>query len=177
MQTLSQNLYFHLLGAHFSFRYRRTWKPNVQSKTLHSDLLNQDFKVNVTTHAMRCIDKAGGVDKYLLFNTDEKISSVKGLQIKVCTALPFFARRLTPWYSISWLIGMRPHRARNSIGEQSCGRSVLPASCQLLSHSQPHSPPVFSSFLAVSCRAFRNFVRHRPPPIVNRWFAYTLTVY
>ncbi|KAF3792145.1 54S ribosomal protein L24 [Nymphaea thermarum] len=45
---------------------RRTWKPNVQEKRLFSYILDRHIRVKVTTHALRCIDKAGGIDEYLL---------------------------------------------------------------------------------------------------------------
>jgi len=56
-------------GNNVSFsqrKTRRTFKPNVQSKNLYSDILEKRFKVNVTTHALRCIKKAGSFDKLLL---------------------------------------------------------------------------------------------------------------
>ncbi|PHU09381.1 hypothetical protein BC332_21241 [Capsicum chinense] len=45
---------------------RRSWKPNVQEKRLFSYILDRHIRVKVTTHALRCIDKAGGIDEYLL---------------------------------------------------------------------------------------------------------------
>ncbi|KAJ8526556.1 hypothetical protein K7X08_029033 [Anisodus acutangulus] len=47
-------------------RSRRNWKPNVQEKRLFSYILDRHIRVKVTTHALRCIDKAGGIDEYLL---------------------------------------------------------------------------------------------------------------
>lgn len=38
---------------------RRTWLPNVQNKSLHSDLLNQSFKIKITTRALRTMHKVG----------------------------------------------------------------------------------------------------------------------
>ena len=32
-----------------------------------ASILDQRFQVRVTTKALRCIDKAGGIDNYLLF--------------------------------------------------------------------------------------------------------------
>ena len=45
---------------------RRNWKPNVQSKRFESVILNENPRLIVTTHAMRCIKKAGGLDEYLV---------------------------------------------------------------------------------------------------------------
>nr|GEW63146.1 hypothetical protein [Tanacetum cinerariifolium] len=41
---------------------RRNWKPNVQEQRLFSYILDRLIRVKVTTHAIRCIDKAGGID-------------------------------------------------------------------------------------------------------------------
>ncbi|KAK3239856.1 hypothetical protein CYMTET_50252 [Cymbomonas tetramitiformis] len=61
---------------------RRCWNPNVQKKKLFSEILGESFKLNVTTHALRCIDKAGGLDKYLLNTTDKDLNSLRGQQIR-----------------------------------------------------------------------------------------------
>ena len=56
-------------GNQISFssrKSRRTWKPNVQTKRLHSEILDETIKVRVTAYAMRCIKKAGGLDPYIL---------------------------------------------------------------------------------------------------------------
>ena len=41
---------------------RRHWKPNSHRKRLYSEVLDRLVSVNVTAHALRCIDKAGGLD-------------------------------------------------------------------------------------------------------------------
>lgn len=47
-------------------RTRRVWLPNVQWKKIYSDALDKQVRVRVSTYALRCIDKAGGLDNYLL---------------------------------------------------------------------------------------------------------------
>eukprot|EP00501_MAST-03F_sp_TOSAG23-6_P001585 GSMAST32.ASY1.ANO1.1651.1 assembled CDS len=64
--------------SHSKRRTRRCWKPNVQSKRLWSVALNDWLKFNVTTTALRCIDKAGGIDNYLLSNTRKDLDSIVG---------------------------------------------------------------------------------------------------
>eukprot|EP00475_Leptophrys_vorax_P007696 TRINITY_DN14881_c1_g1_i2.p2 TRINITY_DN14881_c1_g1~~TRINITY_DN14881_c1_g1_i2.p2 ORF type:complete len:135 (+),score=12.06 TRINITY_DN14881_c1_g1_i2:570-974(+) len=59
-------------------RSRRQWKPNVQSKRLYSFALQHFIRFRVTTHALRCIDKAGGVDEYLLNTPDKELNSDVG---------------------------------------------------------------------------------------------------
>ncbi|KMS98202.1 hypothetical protein BVRB_4g094660 [Beta vulgaris subsp. vulgaris] len=58
---------------------RRTWKPNVQEKRLFSYVLDRHIRVHVTTHALRCIDKAGGIDEYLLKTPYHKMDTEMGL--------------------------------------------------------------------------------------------------
>ncbi|GAB4836486.1 hypothetical protein Ancab_001397 [Ancistrocladus abbreviatus] len=58
---------------------RRTWKPNVQEKRLFSYILDCHIRIKVTTHALRCIDKAGGIDEYLLKTPYYKMDTELGL--------------------------------------------------------------------------------------------------
>ena len=39
---------------------------NSQRKRLYSEALDTQLQFNVTSHALRCIDKAGGLDNYLV---------------------------------------------------------------------------------------------------------------
>ncbi|XAR51127.1 hypothetical protein NMG60_11005672 [Bertholletia excelsa] len=57
----------------------RTWKPNVQEKQLFSYILDWHVCVKVTTHPLRCIDKAGGIDKYLLKTPYHKMDTEMSL--------------------------------------------------------------------------------------------------
>ena len=61
------------------YRSRRSWKPNVQEKRLFSYIHDRHIRVKVTTHALRCIDKAGGIDEYLLKTPYEKMDTELGL--------------------------------------------------------------------------------------------------
>lgn len=56
------------MRSHANNRFRRTWEPNVQTKRFKSDILNKEFKINITTHAMRCIKKAGSFDQFILYS-------------------------------------------------------------------------------------------------------------
>ncbi|ONM24191.1 Ribosomal L28 family [Zea mays] len=58
---------------------RRSWKPNVQEKRLFSYVHDQHIRVKVTTHALRCIDKAGGIDEYLLKTPYNKMDTEMGI--------------------------------------------------------------------------------------------------
>lgn len=58
---------------------RRSWKPNIQDKRLFSYILDRHIRVKVSTHALRCIDKAGGIDEYLLKTPYQKMDTEMGL--------------------------------------------------------------------------------------------------
>ncbi|KAH9619689.1 hypothetical protein KSS87_015758 [Heliosperma pusillum] len=58
---------------------RRCWKPNVQNSRLFSYILDRHIRVKVTTHALRCIDKAGGIDEYLLKTPYHKMDTEMGI--------------------------------------------------------------------------------------------------
>ncbi|ONK74726.1 uncharacterized protein A4U43_C03F9510 [Asparagus officinalis] len=58
---------------------RRSWKPNVQEKRLFSYIHDKHICIKVTTHALRWIDKAGGIDEYLLKTPYEKMDTEMGL--------------------------------------------------------------------------------------------------
>ena len=51
----------------------RTWEPNVQRKRLDSAILGQTIKMKVTTKALRCIKKAGGLDEYIRTTKDDAL--------------------------------------------------------------------------------------------------------
>ncbi|CAM9412147.1 unnamed protein product [Discosporangium mesarthrocarpum] len=61
---------------------RRTWKPNVQLKRLWSETLEKWIRFHVTTHALRCVENAGGIDRYLLKMPDRWLNSVEGTRAK-----------------------------------------------------------------------------------------------
>lgn len=63
-------------------RSRRSWKPNVQSKQLYSEILDRMVPAKVTTHALRCIAKAGGLDSYILTTPDNKLQSDLAVQLR-----------------------------------------------------------------------------------------------
>lgn len=54
----------------------------MQEKRLFSYILDRHIRVKVTTHALRCIDKAGGIDEYLLKTPYQKMDTELGLYWK-----------------------------------------------------------------------------------------------
>lgn len=65
---------------------RRCWKPNRQKKRLFSLGLDRRVWLDVTTHALRCIDRAGGLDEYLLKIPERKLHSEKLIYLRKCIA-------------------------------------------------------------------------------------------
>ncbi|KAG0377788.1 39S ribosomal protein L24, mitochondrial [Mortierella sp. AD032] len=60
---------------------RRTWLPNVQTKRLFSETLNNWIRLNMTTHVIRTVDKKGGLDRYLLETRDDLLGA-KGIEMR-----------------------------------------------------------------------------------------------
>ena len=52
--------------SHANNRTRRRFLPNLQSTRMHSDVLNRQISLRVSTSAMRTVEKHGGLDAYLL---------------------------------------------------------------------------------------------------------------
>ncbi|KAF8452483.1 hypothetical protein L210DRAFT_3384733 [Boletus edulis BED1] len=61
---------------------RRTWLPNVHTKTLESPLLARRVQVKVTARALRTINKHGGLDQYLL-NTSPSLLGDEGMRLRL----------------------------------------------------------------------------------------------
>ncbi|KAG7445294.1 uncharacterized protein BT62DRAFT_898076 [Guyanagaster necrorhizus] len=62
---------------------RRTWLPNVQTKRIFSEALNQSVKLKVTTRALKTIKKHGGLDKYLTRGMKPSELSHEGMRLRV----------------------------------------------------------------------------------------------
>ena len=52
--------------SHANNRTRRRFLPNLQSTRMHSEVLNRQISLRVSTSAMRTVEKHGGLDSYLL---------------------------------------------------------------------------------------------------------------
>ena len=61
---------------------RRTWTPNVHVGKLFSEAFDQRLRLKATTHALKCIEKMGGLDQYLIKTKKEKIDSRFGLWLR-----------------------------------------------------------------------------------------------
>ena len=61
---------------------RRVWLPNVHPAALWSDILQRKIAIKVTAAALRAVDRAGGVDRYLLHTSDERLASTTGVRLR-----------------------------------------------------------------------------------------------
>ncbi|KAH8107808.1 hypothetical protein BXZ70DRAFT_13224 [Cristinia sonorae] len=79
---------------------RRSWLPNVQSKRLFSDTLDQFVKVKLTTRALKTIKKHGGIDNYVL-KTKPELLGWEGMRIRVLVREQQQARGISSTISTS----------------------------------------------------------------------------
>jgi large subunit ribosomal protein L28 len=70
-------------------RSRRVWKPNAQPASLWSAALGRAVRVRATASALRNVDKAGGLDRYLLRSSPAELGGEvgEGLRAAVVAAL------------------------------------------------------------------------------------------
>lgn len=61
---------------------RRTWKPNVQVKSMYSETLQRMLRFRMTTYVMRCIKKCGGIDEYLVKTADSELKYPRAIELK-----------------------------------------------------------------------------------------------
>lgn len=64
------------VGEESKFKTRRAWHPNVISRRLQSQILGRFLRVKLTTRVLRTIDKAGGLDQYLLGSKQARIKDL-----------------------------------------------------------------------------------------------------
>lgn len=67
--------------SHSKRRTRRTFQPNVQKVSLTSDLLGCDVSLQISTRALRTVQKKGGLDSFLMKTADKDLAE-EGLRLK-----------------------------------------------------------------------------------------------
>jgi large subunit ribosomal protein L28 len=67
--------------SHSQIKTKRRYLPNLVQVTLHSEALDQNFKLRIAAKALRTVDKLGGLDAFLAKSKDEALSA-KALKIK-----------------------------------------------------------------------------------------------
>ena len=60
--------------SHANNRTRRRYLPNLQHVSLLSDALGQSLRLRVSVHAIRTVEKRGGIDAFLLKAKDDTLS-------------------------------------------------------------------------------------------------------
>lgn len=67
--------------SHSQIKTKRIFRPNLVQVTLHSETLDQNFRLRIAAKALRTVDKLGGLDAFLAKAKDEKLSD-KAKKIK-----------------------------------------------------------------------------------------------
>jgi large subunit ribosomal protein L28 len=67
--------------SHSQIKTKRRYLPNLVQVTLHSEVLEQNFKLRIAAKALRTVDKLGGLDAFLAKAKDDALSD-KALKIK-----------------------------------------------------------------------------------------------
>jgi large subunit ribosomal protein L28 len=67
--------------SHSQIKTKRRYLPNLVQVTLHSETLDQNFKLRIAAKALRTVDKLGGLDAFLAKAKDDALSD-KALKIK-----------------------------------------------------------------------------------------------
>ena len=69
------------LVSHANNKRKRVFRPNLQTVTLASDTLGQNYSLKVSMIALRTVDRQGGLDAFLLKARDSNLS-IKALRLK-----------------------------------------------------------------------------------------------
>ena len=67
--------------SHSQIKTKRRYLPNLVQVTLHSEALDQNFRLRIAAKALRTVDKLGGLDAFLAKAKDDVLSD-KALKIK-----------------------------------------------------------------------------------------------
>ncbi len=67
--------------SHSQIKTKRRYLPNLVQVTLHSEALNQNFRMRIAAKALRTVDKLGGLDAFLAKAKDDTLSG-KAQKIK-----------------------------------------------------------------------------------------------
>ena len=67
--------------SHANNKTKRVYRPNLQVISLASDALGNSYKLRISMHALRTIDRQGGLDPFLLKAKDGVLSD-RALRLK-----------------------------------------------------------------------------------------------
>lgn len=84
--------------SHSQVKTKRTFKPNLNNVSFYSDALKASLKFRVAASTVRTIDKNGGIDSFLLGESNRKLTeTAKKFKKKIIKALegnPVIAERI-----------------------------------------------------------------------------------
>lgn len=61
--------------SHAQNKTRRRFLPNIQSRQLYSEALNETVRLKIAARTIRTIEKRGGLDAFLLSTSDGRLPS------------------------------------------------------------------------------------------------------
>lgn len=67
--------------SHSNIKTKRRFLPNLCMVTLHSEALDQNVRLRISTNALKTVDHRGGLDAFLLKARKEDLSP-KALELK-----------------------------------------------------------------------------------------------
>ncbi|HEY5048087.1 MAG TPA: 50S ribosomal protein L28 [Rhizomicrobium sp.] len=67
--------------SHANNKTKRVYRPNLQLVSLASDALRQDVRLRISMHALRTVDRLGGLDAFLTKSRDNVLSQ-RALRLK-----------------------------------------------------------------------------------------------
>jgi large subunit ribosomal protein L28 len=62
------------LRSHAENKTKRTFRPNLCDVTLISDTLQRKVRLRISAHALKTLERRGGLDAFLLKARDEELS-------------------------------------------------------------------------------------------------------
>jgi len=63
-------------------KHLRWFKPNIHRKKFYSEILRRELYLPVSTKALRCIEKSGGFDNYILYTRPKTLASKMGVMLQ-----------------------------------------------------------------------------------------------
>ncbi len=67
--------------SHANNKTKRIYRPNLQVVSLASEILGNNYKLRISMSTLRTLDRAGGLDAYLL-KADDGVLSPRALRLK-----------------------------------------------------------------------------------------------
>lgn len=77
--------------SHANNKTKRVYRPNLQTLSLASETLGNSYKLKVSMHALRTLDRQGGLDPFLMKAKDGVLSG-RALKLKRAIAKKLAAK-------------------------------------------------------------------------------------